>query len=155
MSGFFLSNFTNKVDKKSRVSVPSSFREVICKDISGCSTQVFIFKSINKNCLEGSASSYVEALNESINAMDPFSPEKDAFSTAIFGDSICLEMDADGRVLIPKSYLEYAGIKEDAFFVGKGKTFEIWSKSKFEEHLEKCRKFAVQNSAMLKWKGQA
>lgn len=149
MNSLFLSNYLNKIDKKNRISIPSAFREVISRE--SCSS-VFIFKSITKNCLEGSGISYINNLNSSIDSMDPFSPEKDAFSTAIFGDSISIDIDSEGRVLIPKAYLNYADIKEEAFFVGKGNIFEIWNKDKFNEHLENCRKFAVENSKLLKWK---
>jgi MraZ protein len=149
MNSLFLSNYLNKIDKKNRVSIPSGFREIISREGS---SSVFIFKSITKKCLEGAASSYVNDLSVAINNMDPFSEEKDAFSTAIFGDSVSIDIDGDGRVLIPKLYLNYADIEEDAFFVGKGRTFEIWNKDTFAEHLENCRKFAVENSKLLKWK---
>ncbi len=149
MNSLFLSNYLNKIDKKNRVSIPSSFREIISREGS---SSVFIFKSITKNCLEGSGISYINDLSSSINNMDPFSQEKDAFSTAIFGDSISIEIDNEGRSLIPKAYLNYARIEEEAFFVGKGRTFEIWNKEKFNEHLENCRKFALENSKLLKWK---
>ena len=40
--------------------------------------------------------------------------------------NVCLSLDASGRILIPRSFLEAAGIKQAVRFVGMGDTIEIW-----------------------------
>ena len=99
MSGLFLSTYSNKIDTKGRVSLPASFRDVIMKDNE---TNVIIYKSLAKQCLEGCNNSYIEKLQNAIDKFDPFSQEKDAFETAIFFLSISLDIDKDGRINIPK-----------------------------------------------------
>ncbi len=148
MLSLFLSNFINKIDSKGRVSLPSSFRDVALK---GGGSYVFIYKSITKNCLEGSDASYVDQLNNMIAEMDPFSEERDAFTTSIFGEGMILEFDKDGRMILPKKYLESIDIKDEIFFVGKGLTFEIWCPNKFKDFSEKCRDLSLKNAKMLKW----
>ena len=148
MSGLFLSTYSNKIDTKGRVSLPASFRDVIMKDNE---TNVIIYKSLAKQCLEGCNNSYIEKLQNAIDKFDPFSQEKDAFETAIFSDSISLDIDKDGRVNIPKKYTQYAKIENIALFVGKGKTFEIWNKDEYEKYSIKCREFAINNAKLIKW----
>ena len=148
MSGLFLSTYSNKIDAKGRVSLPASFRDIIMKDNE---TNVVIYKSLSKQCLEGCSNSYIEKLQNAIEKFDPFSPEKDAFETAIFSESISLDIDKDGRVNIPKQYTQYAHIENIALFVGKGKTFEIWNQETYEEYSSKCRSFAVKNATLIKW----
>ena len=131
MSGLFLSTYSNKIDAKGRVSMPASFRDIITKEDEG---GVVIYKSLSKKCLEGCTQSYIMRLQNAMDGFDPFSPEKDAFTTAIFSDNT-----------------QYAGVKDMALFVGKGKTFEIWNPDDYAEYAKKCREFAVQNAKLIKW----
>jgi MraZ protein len=112
---------------------------------------MIIFKSISKQCLEASGMDYISSLNDAISKLDPLSEAKDAFSTAIFSESVILEFDKDGRFVVPKIYLDYAKIDENALFVGKGNTFEIWNPELFEEYSQKCKEFSMKNRDALKW----
>lgn len=148
MSCLFLSTYNNKIDSKGRVSMPASFRDLITKENN---TNVVIYKSLSKICLEGCINSHIEKLQAAMENFDPFSPEKDAFETAIFSDSVSLEIDKDGRVNIPKKYIQFAQITTIALFVGKGKTFEIWNPDEYEVYSKKCREFAIKNAKLIKW----
>ena len=39
-------------------------------------------------------------------------------------------LDASGRFLIPKRYMQMAAIQQDVMFIGMGDTIEIWGKEK-------------------------
>ena len=147
MGVFFLSTYNNKIDAKGRVSMPASFRDIITKTDE---TSVIIYKSLKKKCLEGSTKSYIEKIQERLETFDMFSSEKDAFETAIFAESVCLEIDKDGRINIPKQYTQFANIENNAFFVGKGSKFEIWKPEEYEQYSKQCRDFAVNNSNLIK-----
>jgi MraZ protein len=150
MGALFLSTYNNKIDAKGRVSMPANFRDIITKDNE---TNVIIYKSLSslKPCLEGCTNGHIEKLQDAIGKFDPFSEEKDAFETAIFSDSVSLDIDKDGRINIPKQYIQYAKINKVALFVGKGKTFEIWNPEIYAEYSQKCRSFAVKNATLIKW----
>ena len=148
MGALFLSTYSNKIDVKGRVSMPASFRDIIMKDDD---TNVVVYKSLSKPCLEGCTNAHIEKLQTAIDKFDPFSEEKDAFETAIFSESVSLDIDKDGRINIPKQYTQYANIESMALFVGKGKTFEIWNPKTYEEYSAKCRSFAVKNATLIKW----
>ena len=128
--------------------MPASFREIITRNGDN---SVIVYKSLSKLCLEGCTNGYIEKLQQAIENFDPFSQEKDAFETAIFSDSVELDIDKDGRINIPKQYIQYAKISNIALFVGKSKTFEIWNPEEYELYSKKCRDFAVQNAKLIKW----
>lgn len=44
-----------------------------------------------------------------------------------------VELDKQGRILIPGNHREFAGLEKDVVFAGVGKKIEIWSKEKWEE----------------------
>ncbi len=145
----FFSSYNNKIDKKGRISMPSNFRESIISHTGKSS--VILYKSLTKDALEGSTLNYILNINKAISSFDPFSKEKDFFSTAIFAESVNLDIDQEGRIIIPKNYLNYAKINEQAMFIGKGSTFEIWNPDAFEKYSKECREFAIQNAKMIKW----
>ena len=55
-------------------------------------------------------------------------------ASTILENSVKLKYDSDGRVILPKSLLEYSKINTRAMFVGRGITFQIWEPSAYEMH---------------------
>lgn len=92
----------------------------------------------------------LERLYARIAALDPFSEERDAFATAILGGAIQLPFDGEGRVVLPESLLDECGVREVGVFVGKGETFEIWSKDGFAAHASAARDLAKKQRLALK-----
>ncbi|MCD6034394.1 MAG: mraZ [Rickettsiales bacterium] len=146
----FLSTYVNKVDKKGRVSVPALFRAAL-KD------QVFegivAYGSFVNPCIEACAMGRIERLSESIDMLDPYSDERDAFAMTILGGSIQLPFDGEGRVMLTEKLVESAGITDHAVFVGKGATFEIWQPEAFERYAEKAKDLAKRERGALKLQG--
>ncbi len=143
----FLSTFTNKIDAKGRVSVPAQFRaSLVNKDFSG----IVVYESFINDCIEGCDLERIQKLSESIDNLDPFSEERDAFASAVLGGSIQLSIDNDGRVILPEQLLQKAKIKDHAVFIGKGPTFEIWQPAKFEEYMVKAKREAKEKRNLLR-----
>ncbi len=143
----FLSTFINKVDSKGRVSVPSQFRASLVKE--NVSTMI-IYESFVNDSIEGCDIERIKQISESIDNLEPFSEEREAFATTILGGAIQLSIDSDGRVILPESLLKKSEIKNKAVFVGKGSTFEIWEPAKFEKYMQKAKKEAKEKRNLLK-----
>ncbi|GMO60837.1 MAG: division/cell wall cluster transcriptional repressor MraZ [Rickettsiales bacterium] len=135
----FLSNFENKVDVKGRVSFPSQFRQEISRnnaDFQG----VALYQSTNKCCVEGSKIERLKQVSEEIEYNDEMSEEqKDYYIHIILGGSVQLPFDTDGRIILPKHLLDFAGITEKAVFVGKNEIFEVWEPQKYIEYTQKAQ----------------
>ncbi len=145
----FLSTFTNKVDNKGRMSVPAQFRlSLVNKEFSG----VIVYESFVNDCIEGCDIERIKQISESIDSLDPFSQDRDALATALLGGSVQLAIDNEGRVIMPETLLKKAGIKDQAVFVGKGATFEIWQPKKFEDYMSKSRKDAKSKLSLVRLK---
>lgn len=146
----FLSTFTNKIDAKNRVSVPAQFRSSLNnQDFSG----IVVYESFINNCIEGCDIERIKRLSDSIDGLDPFSEERDAFAATILGGAMQLSIDRDGRVILPENLVEKTGIKDQALFVGKGPTFEIWNPTKFQEYLVTAKKSAKEKRNLLRLNG--
>ena len=143
----FLSTFTNKIDAKGRVSVPAQFRaSLVNQDFSG----IVVYESFVNDCIEGCDLDRIKKISESIDNLDPFSEERDAFATAVLGGSVQLSIDGDGRVILPENLLKKIKIRDMATFVGKGSTFEIWQPEKFSEYMEQAKKEAKSKRNLLR-----
>jgi MraZ protein len=143
----FLSTTTNKVDKKGRVSVPALFRSNIGPEgFQG----VIAYKSFKHPCIEGSDISFMEQLSERIYGdFGFFSDENEALATVLLGKSTQLSFDPEGRIHIPREFIEHADIKEQATFVGLGNKFQIWNPKAYEAHYETQLEIAKKEAKKL------
>ena len=147
----FLSSFENKLDKKRRVSVPSTFRSYLSsKGYNG-----FIsYPSFNYSALEACSQDRIEKLSNTIDTLNPFEEKRDYFATSILSESVSLQFDTEGRVSLTEKLLDHAKIKNNVLFVGLGETFQIWEPKLFEKFKVTARKKAYQNRSNLKWENK-
>ena len=58
----------------------------------------------------------------------------------LFSGAIYIDLDEQGRFVLPKSLSDYLNINDKAVFVGVGDHFEIWSQAKWLDYLPKIAK---------------
>ena len=147
----FLSTFENKIDKKGRVSVPASFRSYLSNlGYNG----VICYPSFNNYCIEAWPQDRIEKISNAIDTLNPFEEKKDFFATSILSESINLQFDGEGRILITTKLLKHAKIKNNMLFVGQGKTFQIWEPTSYEKFKVTAKKKSNIYRASLKWEKQ-
>ena len=144
----FLSTFENSLDKKGRVSVPSSFRAYL----NSMGYNGFItYPSFNNAALDACSQDRIEKLSESIDSLGPFEDKRDYFATSVLSESISLNFDSEGRVSMPQKLLDHAKIKSRIVFVGLGKVFQMWDPKLFEKFKSIAKKKSYINRSALKW----
>jgi len=128
--------------------VPASFRS----HLSSLGYNGFIaYPSFNHSALEACSQDRIEKLSNSIDSLNPFEEKRDYFATSVLSESVNLQFDTEGRILISEKLLDHAKIKNNILFVGLGKTFQIWEPKIFEKFKVVARKKAFQNRSNLKW----
>ena len=128
----FLSRFDNKVDRKGRGSVPASFRADLTSD--AFAGAIAYPTPGNSGALEACDIDRMRQLAEGIDSFNPFSDEFGDLATAILTKSHRLPFDGEGRIILPQSLLEHAGITDMATFAGRGATFQIWAPAAYEAY---------------------
>ena len=147
----FLSTYENKLDKKGRVSVPASFRSYLSNlGYNG----VICYPSFNNQCIEAWPQDRIEKISNTIDSLNPFEEKKDYFATSILSESINLQFDSEGRILLTSKLLKHAKIKNSMLFVGQGKTFQIWNPTLFEKFRTQSKKKSNFYRNSLKWEHQ-
>ena len=144
----FLSSYENRLDKKGRVSVPASYRSYLSNlGYNG----IICYPSFNNQSIEAWPQDRIEKISNAIDSLNPFEEKRDFFATSILSESINLQFDSEGRILITPKLLKHAKIKNNMLFVGQGKTFQIWEPETFEKFKVNARKKANLNRSSLKW----
>lgn len=132
----FVSTFTNRVDAKGRVSVPVSFRNVLAKDgLEG----IYCYPSLDDDALDAGGQRLVDKIQHLLEALAPYSDERDHLAMALFGASEILGLDQDGRIVLPERLRDYAGITSHVTFVGLGDKFQLWEPKRFEAEFARGR----------------
>jgi MraZ protein len=131
----FLSIFVNKVDKKGRVSVPASFRAALNSSTSGADASgIVVFRSLQQEALDGCSIGHLELLSQSLEKQDLAPDVYELIETTIFGGSVQLPFDGEGRITLPQTLASAVGIDDEVAFVGRRKTFQLWNPSKLAAH---------------------
>lgn len=126
----FLSNATNKVDAKGRVSVPAQFRNVLARlDVQELyAIQDFVFPAITVG-----GPDLLDRYERQIDGEDPFSPDANDMSLLIHGGGIFVKLDGEGRLMMNEFMRDYTGITDQVTFVGRSDHFQLWDPVCYEE----------------------
>ncbi|MGJ8623257.1 MAG: division/cell wall cluster transcriptional repressor MraZ [Yoonia sp.] len=131
-----------KVDAKGRMSIPADFRRVLEAGDPDWTAGLFprmylLYGSHLKNQLHGYTVAEFNAVVAQINALKRGSIEKDRLSRLIIGQSIMLEVDKDGRTVMPIAQRKKLGLTDGELrFIGLGDHFEIWKAETYVEKID-------------------
>jgi Uncharacterized protein conserved in bacteria len=129
----FIGNIDAKADAKGRVFIPAIFRKILNEIGEDC---FILRKDIYQACLIlYPFQSWNEELDKLRLKLNKWNPDHQALYRQFLLDSEKLEMEPNGRILIPKRYLQMTGITSDVRFIGMDNTIEIWNRSNLEESL--------------------
>lgn len=125
----FLGSHQNRLDAKGRVSVPAPFRTALrqASDTNGASNgQLILRPSHFHACIEAWPPARFAALEAPLAQYSLLSPEHQDLATSIYADAFPVDVDKEGRILIPEHLVAHAGLTEAVLFMGVGPTFQIW-----------------------------
>ncbi len=120
--GQFYGTHQNRLDAKGRVSVPAPFRA----ELRAGAAALVLRRSHSHPCIEAWPEAEFEKLAAPLDRLDIFSEAQDDLQTALYADAHRVEPDKDGRISLPDSLVQHAGLTETVSFVGAGRIFRIW-----------------------------
>ena len=124
----FRGRFEHSIDAKGRVSIPSKFREVLSTNYD----ERLIITNFD-NCLWAYPNHEWQQIEERVASLPQFKPEVKALQRVFISAATECPLDKQGRILIPSTLREYAGIQKDLVFVGMTKRVEIWSVERWQK----------------------
>lgn len=142
MDHLFRGEHTFKVDKKGRMSIPADFRRVLEAGdpawTDGLRPKlVLVYGASDGKYLEGYTIAASDALAAKIESL-PNSKLKRKLIRQYVSNSIPIQIDPDGRLVIPTRHRDTIGLatEDNAVFVGTLGTFQIWSEDRYNAFLE-------------------
>jgi len=115
----------NKVtlDAKGRFAMPTRYRDAIQEDANG---QLIVTIDYADTCLLIYALPDWEEIESKLSKLPALNPVARSVQRLMLGHATELELDAQGRILVPPNLREYAGLSRDVVLSGQGKRFELW-----------------------------
>lgn len=140
--------YTNKIDKKGRVSVPKPFRDALLEQgFNG----IYAFASFKHAGIEAGGEEFMARVNESLEEnLDLFSDDSEDLADVLMGMSHALTFDPEGRITLPADLMEHAGIGAEVMFVGQGSRLQIWEPKAYEAQAKKALERAKARGLTLK-----
>lgn len=97
----------------------------------------FVLKrSVFQPCLELYPMSEWEAMMQKVNKLNRFVKANNDFIRRFTAGVKIIEVDSNGRFLIPKDLTAYAGLDKDIVLTSIGTILEVWDKDKYENVIE-------------------
>lgn len=123
-----MGEYNHTIDAKGRLIIPSKFREalgdefVVTKGLDGC---LFVYDNQEWAAFE-----------EKLKALPLMNKESRKFVRFFLAGAASVEVDKQGRILLPSVLREFAELDKDVVLVGVASRIEIWSKQKWDEASE-------------------
>ena len=117
--------FQHNIDAKGRLFVPAKLREKL--------GVVFIAAAVMDHCVCLYSMEEWEKLQEGLAQMPMTKARK--LQRYLSANAVDAQVDSQGRILLPKHLLDYAGLTKEALIIGAGNRAEIWNPASYEEEL--------------------
>ena len=122
-----------KVDAKGRLMLPSALK----KQLSPVTQSGFVLKrAVFQSCLELYPMSEWEALMQKVNKLNRFKKKNNDFIRRFTAGVKFIELDASGRLLVPKDLIAFANISKEIVVSSAINIIEIWDKGNYEKAID-------------------
>ncbi len=118
------------LDAKGRMAIPSRYRERID---SACAGKLVATIDTESRCLLLYPLPEWSLIEEKIEALPSYNPAARRIQRLLIGHATELDMDGNGRLLLPAPLREYACLDKRVVLLGQGRKFEIWSEELWTE----------------------
>jgi len=124
----FVGSYPLRLDEKGRLALPVRFRELVADGM--------VIKKGQERCVYGLTKSRVAEQSAALAQMAPADTAAARMRARLgFGSMVEVEPDKTGRITLPASLREYAGLDRDVVVVGVDTRFEIWDAATWDAYV--------------------
>jgi len=127
----FLGEYESTLDSKGRFLLPGGLK----KQLPDGETHLIISRGFEK-CLNLYPKKTWETIIERINELDRFDPEVRQFKRYFLAGATEVELDSAGRMLLPPTLKEHAGLNKDILLSCDIDKIDIWDVNVYKEFFE-------------------
>ena len=119
-----------QIDSKGRITIPANYRTLMVEEASG---SLVVTIDTEQRCLLLYPFPQWQVIEEKLEALPSFQPAARRIQRLLLGHATELELDRQGRILLPNLLRDYADLDKSVILVGQGKKIEIWNESACED----------------------
>ena len=127
---FFTSEYESKLDAKGRLVLPARIKAQLPEGDSE-----LVIRRGFEQCLIIYPMVEFKKVFSKISGLSEFNKEFRDLQRSFLSGVVTIELDSNGRFLIPKNMLAYAQVEKEAMLVGTGSKVEVWNPTVYEKHL--------------------
>ncbi len=125
----FIGEYQHSLDEKGRIAVPAKFRPDLKKG-------TVVTREVD-DCLSLYPKAEWKKYADKISSLPTSKADARAFARLKLGSAMDLEIDSQGRMLIPEYLRRDAGLTKKVVIIGLYNRLEIWSEEKWQEYKDK------------------
>src|SRR6056297_1437282 len=113
------------------MAIPTRYRDDLG---SVCANRlVLTYSAFDAGCLWLYPEPEWERVREQVMSLSTFNPSHRSLQRRLVGSATMLEPDGNGRVLLPLTLRQVAGLEKRVVMMGMGQRFELWNESVLQE----------------------
>ncbi|UZE95568.1 division/cell wall cluster transcriptional repressor MraZ [Alkalimarinus alittae] len=121
------------LDVKGRVAVPSRYREMLA---DACDGRLVVTASPYERCLFVYPEPQWKEVKKTLEDLPNSNPKVRRMQRLVLGNASELEMDGNGRLLLPPTLRAFANLDKKVMLVGLGDKAELWSEQSWNDMLD-------------------
>ena len=122
----FMGEYNHTIDAKGASDHPSRFRELLGEE--------FVLTRGLDGCLSIYPMDEWVAFEEKLRALPLTNKDARTFSRFFVAGATACQLDKQGRILVPQTLRQFAGLDKDVVLTGNLNRIEVWSKEKWSEN---------------------
>ncbi len=132
----FSGKYYYTIDPKGRIIIPAPLREIIS---SNYNPKLYIVNAAFDKCLHLYPQEEWIRLEEKVRQLPRMQEEVRFFMRRVIASAQEVELDKQGRVLIPVAHREDAGLNADIVIVGQIEKIELWDRKEWDIVVDPAR----------------
>ena len=117
------------IDGKGRFAVPARYRDVLGE-------HVVVTIDTEESCLLLYPAAQWQVIEDNLQRLPSFNGAARRIQRLLIGHATDVELDTNGRVLLPTLLREYAHLDKHVVMIGQGNKFEIWDEAHWQMRRE-------------------
>ncbi len=115
------------LDAKGRLAIPMRYRDALVEQCEN--RMVLTYSAFDSGSLWLQSEKIWEAMRDDVMELPSFKAAHRSLQRRLVGSATAVEPDGSGRILLPPSLRQVAGLEKRVVMLGMGKRFEIWNEN--------------------------
>jgi transcriptional regulator MraZ len=125
------------LDAKGRLAIPAKYRDALANNGNGAAvvaaaSGAVVLTADPSRCLLLYPCVVWEPIQARLMALSSFNEQIRGLQRLLVGHADDVEIDGNGRILVPPALRQYAGLDHRVVLVGQGNKFELWDEAKWQ-----------------------